>query len=81
VLTKEQSFTRAAIHELLIWNAEDFHDAGELFLLILARKYRETSVQLSQDTAQTPHVNGHVVVHTEDNFGGSIKTALNVSVD
>ena len=66
--TKEESLSLTAVDEVLIRDAEDFHDASKLFLLILTREDREASVELCHDAAETPHVDGHMIVHAQDDL-------------
>lgn len=66
---------------MLLWWPEHFHNAGQLLLLVLTRENRITSVKLGQDTANTPHINGDPVAHTEDNLWRSVESRLNVRVD
>ncbi len=81
VLTKEKAFARAAVDEVFVRNAEDLHDTRQLLLLVLSREDRETCVQLSENTTQTPHIDGHVVVHAENNSRGTVEPTLDVRVD
>ena len=81
MLTKEKAFARAAVDEVFVRNSKDFHNTCQLLLLVLAREDRETCIQLSQDTTQTPHVDGHMIVHAEDNFRGAVEPTLDIRVD
>ena len=66
--TKEESLSLTAVDEVLIRDAENLHDTRELLLFILAGENREPSVKFCQNTAKTPHVDGHVIVHAQNNF-------------
>ena len=55
---EKESLARAAIDEILVGNAKDLHDTGELLLLVLARKDRVASVHLGHDAPERPHLRG-----------------------
>ena len=80
-LTKEELLSRTPVDEVLVRDAEDFHDARKLFLLVLAGEYWEAGVELGEDAPEAPHVDGHMVVHSEDDLGRAIKSTLDVRVD
>lgn len=46
------------------WHALHFHNHGHVLLLVLSREEWVSDVQLIQDAAETPHVNGCVVGNT-----------------
>lgn len=58
----------------------DLHDARELLYFVLPREDGVPSVQLGQDAAKTPHVDGHVIRQAHDYFGGAVKARLDVGV-
>lgn len=58
-IEKELS-TGTAFDEILVWNSKDFHNASELFLLVLSWEERGSSVEFGDDTSQTPGVDGCV---------------------
>lgn len=60
--------------------AEDFHDARELFLLVLAREDGEAGEELGEDAAEAPHVDWHAIGHAKDDFWGSVESRLYVRV-
>lgn len=37
-------------------------------------------VELCQDAAEAPHIDGHVIVHAENDLRGAVETTLNVRV-
>ena len=43
--------------------------------------YTHTNKNLSKNTAKRPHVNRHVVGHTQNDFWRAVETALDVGVD
>ena len=47
--TKEEPLPGTPVDEVLVREAENFHYAGQLFLLIFSGEYRESSLQLRQD--------------------------------
>lgn len=55
-----------------VGHAEHLHDARQLLLLVLAREQRVARVQLGNDAAETPNVDGRVVVHAEDDLCGGL---------
>jgi len=63
------------------WNALHLHNHGHVLLLILSWEERIADIQLVEDTAETPHVNGCVVWDAQDNFWRSVEPRLNVGVD
>ena len=81
LLTKEKPLPAASVYEIFIRNAQHFHDTGKLFLFILTRKDRITSIKLGENTPKAPHVNCHVVIHTEEDFRRTIKATLNVLIN
>lgn len=64
---------------LLRWS-KHFHNASKLLLLILARKNGHTSVELSQDAANTPHVDWQAIRHPQYHLRGSIETRLDIGI-
>lgn len=66
--TEKELFARTSIHKFFVWHAENLHYARQLLLLILAGEDGETRVQLGKDAPKTPHVDGHMIVHAEDDF-------------
>ena len=80
-LTKEELLSRTPVDEVLVRNAEDLHDARQLFLLVLAGEYWEAGVKLGEDAPEAPHVDGHMVVHSEDDLGRTVESTLDVRVD
>lgn len=50
-------------------------------MLVLSGEDREPGIKLGHDATQTPHVDGHMVVHAQNDFRRSIKPALYVGVD
>lgn len=56
------------------------HDAGYLLHLALPWEERVAGVELGQDAAQTPHVDGHAVRVTQDDLWGAVEATLDVGV-
>ena len=56
------------------------HDAGHLLGLALPGEQGPPGVELGQDAAQAPHVDGHAVRLAKDHLGGAVEPALNVGV-
>ena len=69
------------VEHLLVWDAADFHDVGELVDLVLAREDGVAGVELGHDAPETPHVNGHCVWDTEDYLWSTVESRLDVGVD
>lgn len=67
-LTKKQAFPRAAVDKFFVRNPQNLHDAGKLFLLVLAWEDREAGVEFGHDTPQAPHIDGHMIAHPENHF-------------
>lgn len=61
-------------------SSSNLHDAGYLLHLTLSWEERIARVEFSQNAAQTPHINGHAVVVTQDNFWRAVEAALDVGV-
>lgn len=78
---KEDLSSRRLVEYLLRWYPSNLHDHGELFLLILAREYRVSSLELNQYASETPHVDGWCVRNPKNDFRGSVETRLDVSVN
>lgn len=57
------------------------HYACYLLHFTLPWEQRIACVEFSQNAAQTPHVNCHVVGLTQDDLWGAVEAALNVCVD
>ena len=51
-----------------------------MILLVLSREERVANVELIEDAAETPHVDCPVVWYTEDDFGCSVESRLDISV-
>lgn len=58
----------------------NLHDAGYLLDLALSREERVAGVELSEDAAQAPHVDGHTVRVTQDDLRGAVEATLDVGV-
>lgn len=80
-LTKEEPATGGVIDELVWGPAEYFHDAGELLDLVLAGEERVAGVELGEDAAERPHVDGRTVGQAEDDLGAAVEPRLDVRVD
>lgn len=78
--TKEELSPGRSVDDAVIRHSDDLHDASQLFVLIFARENRYTGIQLGKDAAQRPHVDGHSVVHAQNNFRTSIESRLYVRV-
>lgn len=46
---EKQSFPGTALDQVFLGNPQDFHNTGQLFLLVLPREDRVASVEFSQD--------------------------------
>ncbi|ETV99496.1 hypothetical protein H310_08171 [Aphanomyces invadans] len=68
----------AFVNHVLGRNVKHFHDARELLAFVLAGKDGIPREQLAQNARKAPHVNGHPVRQTEDDFGRSVEPRLNV---
>ena len=79
--TKEEPFAGTAVDEVLVWGAKNLHDTRQLLLLIFTREDGKAGVQLSKDATQTPHVDGHMIIHAKDDFGRAIEATLNIGID
>lgn len=78
---KEEFLAGALLNQMLLGWTKNFHDASKLFLLILAGENGYTSEELSEDAADTPHVNWQTVSHSQDNLWGSVETRLNIGIN
>lgn len=79
--TKEESLAGAAVDKVLVWGPKNLHDTRQLLLFVFTGEDGETSVQLSKDAAQAPHVDGHVIVHAKDDLRRTVEATLNIRVD
>ena len=52
-----------------------------MLLLVLTGEERVANVELVEDAAERPHVNGGVVGDAKDNLWGSVEPTLDVGVD
>lgn len=77
---EEKLFSCATIHQVPIRGSKDLHDAGKLFLFVLTWEQRIACPQLSQDTAQRPHIDAEAIAAAEYDFRTSIEARLNVRV-
>jgi len=77
---EEQLLAGALFNKMLFWRAKDFHDASELFLLVLPGEDWDSSVKLGQDAAKAPHIDRHAVCHAKDDFRRPVKSRLNIRV-
>lgn len=68
------------LQDLLRRHAQQFHDAGQLVALVLAREQRVAGQQLGQYAAEAPHVDREAVARAEDHLRGPVETGLDVSV-
>lgn len=81
VRTEKELFPLRLVDDILVGHAEHLHDARQLLLLVLAWKDRHASVQLGEDAAETPHIDGHGVADAEDDLGRAVESGLDVRVD
>ena len=56
------------------------HNTCKLFHFILPREEGVPGVELCQDAPETPHVNRHAVLMTQDDLRRAVEAALDVSV-
>lgn len=61
--------------------AQQLHKHAHLLRLALPREYGRPREQLTKYAPETPHIDGSRVVHPQDDLGGSVVAALDVSVD
>ena len=59
---------------------QQFNDERQLIILTVAGEERVAQHQLSQDTAQRPHVHRWTILTTQDHLGSSVEPALNITV-
>src|ERR1700737_4785295 len=76
IAIEEELLPSRFLDEILFRRAENFHDTGELFLLVFAGEERIAGVQFREDTADRPHINGHAVCHPENNLRRPIEPRL-----
>ena len=62
-------------------DALHFHHQGHVILFILSREKRVTNVQLVEDAAKAPHVNGMVVGDAKYNLWSPIESRLNIGIN
>ena len=65
---------------MFLGRPEDLHDTSQLFLFVLSREYRHTSVQFSKNATQTPHVDWEPIGHSQDHLGRTVEAGLNVGI-
>ena len=66
---EEELLARATLDQVLVWDPKHFHDACQLLLLILPGEYRIASIELGNDAAETPNINGCRVDCVSEFFG------------
>lgn len=77
---EEQLLPSALLDKVFLRRPKHLHDTGKLLLFILSGENRIPSEEFGQDTAHTPHVDGHTVRHAKNDFRGAIEPTLNVRV-
>ena len=78
--TKEEPPSGGLVQDVSAGEAQDLHNTGQLFHLVLPGEQGVPRVQLRQDTAKAPHVDGHGVGQTQDHLWGAVKPTLDVRV-
>ena len=78
--TKEEPPPGGLVQDVSAGEAQDLHDTGQLFHLVLPGEQGVPRVQLRQDTAKAPHIDGHGVGQTQDHLWGAVKPTLDVRV-
>jgi hypothetical protein len=58
LFVKEDFLSGCMIQGLFIWKAKHLDNHGKLFLLALSWEDWDSSKELGQDAAKTPHING-----------------------
>jgi len=81
LLREENSGSAGHIQHRWRWDAFDLHYQLHLFVLTLSWEKRIASVELEEDTAKAPHVNGSGVVEPEDDLWRPIEPRLDVGID
>lgn len=77
---EEELLARAPIDEILVGQSKHFHNASELFLLVLAREDGVSSEHFCENAAETPHIDRHVVIHAKNDLWRPVESGLNVRV-
>jgi len=78
---EKQLPTCRLLDQVFLRRAENLHDTSQLFLFVLAREDGHPRVQLSQDTAERPHIDRQAIGHAKDNFRRAIEARLNVRIN
>lgn len=68
----------AILKVLLRGSATQTHDQADLLLFIFPSEERVAEVQLCYQATKTPHIDGEVVLGTEDDLRRAVETRLNV---
>lgn len=63
------------------WNTLDLHHECHVVLFILSWEQWIANVQLVEDAAKTPHVNGSAIGDAEDNLWRSIESRLDIRIN
>ena len=77
---EEEFLADRLLDEVFFGRAEDFHDAGELLLLVFAGEDGVAGEELGEDATETPHVDGEAVAHAQNDFRRAVEAGLNVGI-
>lgn len=81
IVIKEKLSSGRLVKELSGWHSSYFHYVLKLLSFTFARENRYTSVELTDNASEAPHVNFHVVGQAKDYLWGSVESRLYVCVD
>ena len=66
---------------MLVGWPENFHDAGQLFLLIFTREDGISSPKLCKNATERPHIDAQAIAAAKNDFRTAVETRLDVGVD
>ena len=68
-------------HHVFWWHSKDFNDKTHLLVLIFSSKKRISHVKFCNYTSETPDIDFSIIWKSKNNFGSSIISALDISVN
>lgn len=79
-LAEKDLLAGTLIDKVSVRHTLDLHDARKLLLFVLSREQRVTRIQLCKNTTKRPHVDCHIVRHSQNDLGRPIESGLDVRV-
>ena len=80
VIIKKDLSSRSEYNHGPWWYSFDLHNTLYLFFLIFSSENRKSYIQLVENAAKGPHVDGWGISDAHHDLGGSVKPTLDVGV-